>query len=84
MIQLAIGYEFTRREPTYPLSSQKQLWTLLEALRRGERLSTIAALRYGCGACSQRMGDLRRLGWNIQSENVKNENGGFHAEYFLD
>lgn len=84
MNQLAINFtKPERREPTHPKSTQKQLWALLEALRRGERLSTISALAYGCGACSQRMGDLRRLGWPVESENVKNANGGFHAEYYL-
>lgn len=69
---------------TYPLSSQKQLWRLLEAFRRGERLSTLSALlTYRCGALSQRCGDLRALGWDIRSESVPNEEGGYHFEYWL-
>lgn len=83
MNQLAIEFTPVRREPKYPLSTQTQLWQLLEALRRGERLSMIAALRYGCGACSQRMGDLKKLGWPIKSENVKNGNGGYHYEWWI-
>lgn len=69
---------------TYPLAGQKVLWRLLEALRRGERLSTLSALmQYRCGACSQRMGELRTLGWPIRSESVPNEGDGYHYEYYL-
>lgn len=69
--------------PTWPKRSQRQLWALLEAMLRGERLSTIAALQYGCGSCSQRVNDLRRLGWPVEAESVKNSNGGWHFEYYM-
>ena len=71
-------------QPTYPKVAQKQLWRLLEAFRRGERLSTLSALvTYRCGALSQRVGDLKALGWDIRSESVPNEDDGYHFEYWL-
>jgi hypothetical protein len=85
MNQLAIN--FTRPceiSPQIPTAGQTQLLILLAALQRGERLTVGYALtQYGVYALSQRLGDLRRMGWPIQSRNVKNGNGWFHAEYFL-
>jgi hypothetical protein len=70
--------------PTYPLTSQKVLLRLLEALRRGEKLTTLTAmLNYRCASLSQRLGELRTLGWDIRSETVPNEQGGHHSVYWL-
>lgn len=52
-----------------PKANQRQLCTLLEALERGERLTVGEALnRYGCYALSQRMGELRAMGWPIRDQ----------------
>ena len=70
--------------PRYPLSSQRQLWTLLEALRRGERLTVAVALeRYDVYALSQRMGQLRRFGWPVQSEFTELPSGKNVKQYWL-
>ncbi len=85
MNQLSIDYVgAARTEPRYPLSSQKQLWTLLEALRRGERLTVLVALQqYQCYALSQRIGELKVLGWPIRSEMVSVASGKKVAEYWI-
>jgi len=70
--------------PTYPSTQQKQLWTLLMALRRSERLTVMVALQnYGCYALSQRMGELRALGWPVQSELIATPTGKRVAEYWI-
>ena len=84
MTQLAIDFAPVRREPRYPLSSQRQLWTLLEALRRGERLTVAVALgKYDVYALSQRCGELRRLGWPIRSKMIKVVSSKHVAQYWL-
>lgn len=71
--------------PTYPNVTQKQLWALLEALRRGERLTVMLALqKYACYALSQRIGELKVLGWPIQSRMIEVESGKHVAEYWLE
>ena len=71
--------------PTYPNSTQTQLWTLLEALRRGERLTVAIALeKYQCYALSQRMGDLRKLGWPILSAMIELPSGKHVAQYHME
>ena len=73
-----------RCEPRYPASTSTQLWALLEALRRGEKLTFFdASERYGCRALSQRMGELRKLGWRIESEFVDTANGAKIKRYWL-
>ena len=71
-------------QPIYPKVAQKQLWRLLAAFQRGERLSTLSALlTYRCGALSQRVGDLIALGWDIRAESVPNDEDGYHYEWWL-
>lgn len=85
-MQLAINYEFApvRVEPRFPLSTQTQLWQILNALRRGERLTVSVALQhYQCFALSQRCGDLKVLGWPVKSRMVKVASGKRIAEYWL-
>lgn len=61
-----------------------QCYELLMAFKRGERLTTLkAALTYGVMALSQRCGDLRRMGWPIQSTTVESNGGARVSEYFL-
>ena len=48
-----------------------QCETLLAALKRGERLTVLSALTdYGVYALSQRVGELKRQGWQIESEMI--------------
>lgn len=71
-------------QPTYPMSSQKQLWALLGALGRGERLTVASALaEYGCYALSQRMGELKVLGWPVRSQRIKVASGKSVCEYTM-
>jgi hypothetical protein len=61
-----------------------QCKTLLDAFRRGEVLTVSDALhRYGVYALSQRCGDLREMGWNVQGEMIKLPNGKRIAQYKL-
>lgn len=58
---------------------------LLTAMQRGERLTVAVALtRYGCYALSQRVGELKRQGWPIQSRRVDTAGGANVAEYWLE
>ena len=83
-MQTQLDFAPIRREPRYPLSTQRQLWTLLEALRRGERLTVAFVLkRYDVYALSQRMGQLRSLGWPIQSEFTELASGKNVKQYWL-
>lgn len=86
MNQLALTYEFKpeRREPRYPLSTQTQLWELIGAFKRGERLTVMTALQqYQIFALSQRCGELKNLGWPIKSQTIKTATGKSISEYFI-
>ena len=62
-----------------------QCHTLLLAMQRGERLTVAEALsRYGVYALSQRMGELKRAGWPIESEMVEVKPGTRVARYRLE
>ena len=62
-----------------------QCRTLLEAMQRGEYLSVYDALsKYGVYALSQRCGELRRMGWPIQSQMKTLPNGKRVAIYSLE
>jgi hypothetical protein len=55
---------------------------LLRALQRGMRPTIITAgPELGIGALSQRIGDLRRMGWPIRDRKVS---GKSYVEYFLE
>ena len=57
-------------------------WDLLMALKAGERLTPLVALeRYRCLSLSQRLGELRRMGWPISRQMVKVPSGKSVAEY---
>lgn len=69
MNQLAIDFAAAPR--CIVPDADTQLGTILRALQRGERLTVAQALtEYGCYALSQRIGDLRRMGWPICSRTV--------------
>ena len=59
-------------------------YQLLRALKSGEKLTPLTALeRYQCFSLSQRMGELRRSGWPIQSAMVKVNSGKKVAMYWM-
>ena len=59
-------------------------WELLMALKNGERLTPLDALkRYSCLSLSQRMGELRRAGWPIVVRMVEVNSRKKVAEYSL-
>ena len=59
-----------------------QLGTLLQALQRGEKLTVAQALtQYGCYALSQRMGDLKRMGWPVLTSTITTNSGKRVAQY---
>ncbi len=79
MNQLAIDYasQILPKENT-------QARMLLKAFSRGERLTVLSAIQsYGVYALSQRCGELKRLGWPIQSRTI-HENGKAFSEYWLE
>lgn len=62
-----------------------QLYELLTALKSGKKLTVARALtEHACYALSQRMGDLRKLGWPIQSKFITTAGGASVKEYWLD
>jgi len=62
-----------------------QLGTLLQALQQGEKLTVAQALtQYGCYALSQRMGDLKRMGWPVLTSTITTNSGKRVAEYRME
>ena len=71
--------------PRYPAASAVQLWVLLEALWRGERLTPIYSLeKYRVMALSQRVGEIRKLGWPVRRAMIATPTGKHVAEYWLE
>lgn len=71
-------------EPRYPNSSQKQLWDILLVLRAGVRLTVAKAMaEHGVYALSQRVGELKLLGWPVRSQIIALPSGKRVAEYSL-
>lgn len=63
-------------------AAETQLGTLLQALQRGEKLTVAQALtQYGCYALSQRMGDLKRMGWPVLTSTITTNSGKRVAQY---
>lgn len=61
-----------------------QKYALLMALQRGEHLTVAKALtEYGVYALSQRIGELKRAGWPIESRMVEVASGARVAEYWM-
>ena len=57
---------------------------ILDHLRRGNSLTPLDSLAlFGCLALSQRIGELKREGWPIESELVEVSNGKRVARYRL-
>lgn len=61
-----------------------QAYTLLRAFKRGERLTVKTALdQYGVYALSQRVGELKRMGWPIESATVTTGSGAKVSCYWM-
>jgi hypothetical protein len=61
-----------------------QLYEILMCFQAGERLTVAKALsELGVYALSQRCGDLRRMGWPIQSRTIETNGGAHVSEYWL-
>lgn len=57
---------------------------ILRYLRDGGKLTTLQALQmFGVMALSQRIGDLKKMGWPIKSQTIKTETGKHVAQYSL-
>lgn len=70
--------------PTIPNATQTQLHKILEALQDGRRLTVAVALSdLGVYALSQRIGELRRLGWPIERTMIRVPGGATVAQYYL-
>ena len=70
--------------PTMPNESQHQLRDILHELQHGRRLTVAVALsELGVYALSQRIGELRRLGWPIERTMIRTRCGATVAEYYL-
>lgn len=75
--------EFSR--PVTVPDGTTQCGRILRALQRGEQLTVVEALsRYGCFALSQRIGELKRMGWPITSRRYKTQGGAVVARYALE
>jgi len=62
-----------------------QHYTLLMAFKRGESLTVGVALeKYRVYALSQRVGDLKRMGWPILSETVQTAGGARISRYWME
>jgi hypothetical protein len=69
--------------PQEPTGQQHR--DILMHLRMGNSLTVVEALeRFGCYALSQRIGDLKRLGWEIKTEIIKTDTGKHIARYFFE
>lgn len=62
-----------------------QCFSLLLAMQAGERLTVASALRfYSVYALSQRVGELKRMGWPIKSRTVTTAGGARVSEYWME
>lgn len=58
---------------------------LLEAMKNGKRLTVAVALsEHGCYALSQRVGELKRMGWPILSRTITTAGGARISEYWME
>lgn len=72
--------DLERREP----SPTSQAGRILEQLRAGLAITPFAALRmFRCFRLAARIAELRRLGWNIETERVQSGTGKSFARYRL-
>src|SRR3990167_760038 len=59
--------------------------SILEALKRGEKITPLEALKYhNCMRLGARIFDLKQKGHDIKTKMVHGENGKIYASYYLD
>jgi hypothetical protein len=59
-------------------------YQILMALKQGQRLTPLLALaEFNCLSLSQRIGELKKMGWPITTEMVKVASGKSVAQYTL-
>lgn len=62
----------------HPLPTAPKTLAVLRALHRGRRLTIWTAMvQLHVGALSQRIGDLKRLGWDIKDRWLKSDGARF-------
>ena len=62
-----------------------QHYELLTSMQAGERLTVAKALNeHGVYALSQRIGELKKMGWPIQSRTIETNGGARVSEYWLE
>lgn len=62
-----------------------QHYELLTAMQNGERLTVAKALtQHGVYALSQRIGELKRMGWPILSRTIETTGGARVSEYWME
>jgi hypothetical protein len=58
---------------------------ILAYMQRGQRIDAMRALSmFRCFRLAARIGELREAGHDIKTDMVDNQNGGRHAEYWMD
>ncbi len=68
-----------------PITRGTQHYEILMYLEKGGRLTVAKALtELGVYALSQRIGELKKQGWPIQSRTVETNGGARVSEYFLE
>jgi hypothetical protein len=64
------------------MKSQSEM--ILDYLKSGARLTVLEALqRFNCYALSQRIGEMKRSGYPIESRMIEVESGKHVAEYWM-
>jgi len=62
-----------------------QAGKILAYMQRGNRIDAMKALTmFRCFRLAARVWELRGLGYDIKTREVANENGGYHAEYWME
>lgn len=62
-----------------------QHYELLMAMKQGKRLTVARALtEHGVYALSQRVGELKRMGWPILSRTIETAGGARVSEYWME
>lgn len=74
---------FTAPKP--PTEKQRQLKRLLSFLKSGGHVDpTTSYQKVGILAISQRVGNLKEMGWDVKSCKLKTAGGAVVSEYYLD
>ena len=81
---MAAQLDFEFRKPVSVPDACTQNGMLVRAFQRGETLTVAESLsRYGVYALSQRVGELKRMGWQIDAERYKTPGGAIVCRYSM-